>query len=587
MRGGEVDERETARRQGVDLPRSREQEFHDLSERILRYGNRGGPRIDFLREVSGLLLDSSGADALELRLTHEDLHYRWTCTRGPDVDFTFAVVPGPHPPWSDPSGWQNGDDGFERLCHVVVDGRLRSPHRGFTKAGSFLTGNTTATMLLPGQLVESEHDRPVTIGGPFRSLAMIAFAVDEWTMGLLQFKSRRPDFFTPTQVEFLEAVARTLGLAIADRRAQAALRERIKELTCLYGLALVVARAGLSLEAVLQEAVELLPPAWQFPDAACAQITLDGQSYRTRRFLDALHVQTAPIAVGQDVRGAVEVRYFRPRPEFAEGPFLKEERNLINAVAAQLGLQVERRQADLERSRLRQQLQHADRLATIGQLAAGVAHELNEPLSDILGFAQLAKKSPELPPQIGLDLENIIKGSLHAREIIKKLMLFARQSPTKKQPIQLNTVVGEALYFLAARCAKAGIKVEKHLAGALPELPADPTQINQIVVNLVVNALQAMPMGGVLTIETRQEGDMLCLSVQDTGVGMSEEVQSKLFIPFFTTKEIDQGTGLGLSVVHGIVAAHQGSIQVESAPGKGARFEVRLPCHAEPEHGGT
>jgi len=486
-----------------------------------------------------------------------------------------------------PESWSNGDDGLEQLCHVVVDGRLCSPHPGFTRSGSFLSGDTSGTVILPAHLVESEHDRPVKIGGPFRSLAMIAFPVDEWTMGLLQFKSRQPDSFTLPQVEFLEALARTLGLAIADRRAQAALRERIKELTCLYGLALVVARPGVSQESILQEAVELLPPAWQFPEAACAQITLDGQTYRTRRFADALHLQTAPIAVGQDVRGSVEVRYFRPRAEFAEGPFLKEERNLINAVAAQLGLLVERRQADLERSRLRQQLEHSDRLATIGQLAAGVAHELNEPLSDILGFAQLAKKSPGLTPQVAADLENIIKGSLHAREIIKKLMLFARRSPTRKQTIQLNGVVSEALYFLGARCAKAGIKVDQKLAGSLPDLTADPTQINQIVVNLVVNALQAMPHGGLLTIETRQEGELLCLVVADTGIGMTEEVKSKVFIPFFTTKEIDEGTGLGLSVVHGIVAAHEGSIQVESSPGKGSRFEIRLPCGVEAGREGT
>jgi len=233
--------------------------------------------------------------------------------------------------------------------------------------------------------------------------------------------------------------------------------------------------------------------------------------------------------------------------------------------------------------RLQDQLRQADRLATIGQLVAGVAHELNEPLGNILGFAQLAKKDPKLPERSVEDMEKIVKASLYAREVIHKLLLFARQSPPQKTQVNLNQTIEEGLYFLESRCAKAGIELVRELAPHLPEVSADPLQLQQILVNLVVNAVQAMPDGGKLTIKTLGSRDHVWLIIKDTGIGMTEEVKNKLFTPFFTTKDGDQGTGLGLAVVHGIVASHGGSIRVESEAGKGARFEIQLPVRGPAE----
>ncbi|MHC4505499.1 MAG: sensor histidine kinase, partial [Planctomycetota bacterium] len=288
----------------------------------------------------------------------------------------------------------------------------------------------------------------------------------------------------------------------------------------------------------------------------------------------------ARLKAGRD-RGTIEVTYTEERPELDEGPFLKEERNLIDAVAGRVALIVERREAEQDRSKLQGQLRHADRLATIGQLAAGVAHELNEPLGNILGFTQLAKKCPELPEQAKGDIEKIEVASLHARETIKKLLVFARQTPPQRRPVQLNRLIEEGLHFFKARCAKEGIELVLELSPDLPEITADPAQLNQVLVNLVVNALQAMPDGGTLTVRTRPrvtsgEG-RISLVVEDTGIGMSEDVIEKLFVPFFTTKDVGEGTGLGLPVAHGIVTSHGGSIKVDSAVGRGTRFEIELP----------
>ena len=357
-----------------------------------------------------------------------------------------------------------------------------------------------------------------------------------------------------------------------------ALTERVKELTCLYGMAQIASQPDMSLEEIIQGIVELLPPAWQYPEIAFARIILDGISYTTQGFRECHQKQTAEIIVGGMPRGVVELVYVEEKPNLDEGSFLKEERNLINAVARQVALVIERKQAKKEKLKLHNQLLHADRLATIGMLAAGVAHELNEPLGNILGFAQLVKKSPELPVSVEHDINKIEASSLHAREIIQKLLVFARQAPPHKTHVNLNQVVQDGLYFFEARCAKEGIELIRLLSPDLPEITADPGQLNQLLVNLVVNALQSMPGTGKITVQTRFSDHNVYLIVKDTGTGMSKEVLDKIFVPFFTTKDVGHGTGLGLPVVYGIVTAHGGTIDVKSEPGCGTRFEIQLPA---------
>jgi len=364
--------------------------------------------------------------------------------------------------------------------------------------------------------------------------------------------------------------------------AKAALTERVKELTCLYGIAQIAAQPDTSLEEIVQGIVELLPPAWQYPEIALARIILDGISYTTQGFRECRQKQTAEIIVDGVPRGVVDLVYVEEKPDCDEGPFLKEERNLIDAVARQVALVVERRQAEQDKLKLHNQLLHADRLATIGMLAAGVAHELNEPLGNILGFAQLAKKCPGVPASAEQDIAKIEAASLHAREIIRKLLVFARQAPPEKTQVNLNQVVEDGLYFFEARCAKEGIEIVRLLSPDLPEITADPAQLNQLLVNLLVNALQSMPGAGKITVQTRFCDHNVCLIVEDTGTGMSKEVLDKIFVPFFTTKDVGHGTGLGLPVVYGIVTAHNGSINVKSEPGCGTRFEIQLPV-AEPQ----
>jgi signal transduction histidine kinase len=273
--------------------------------------------------------------------------------------------------------------------------------------------------------------------------------------------------------------------------------------------------------------------------------------------------------------------YLEPRPELDEGPFLAEERRLLDSVAREIALIIERRQAEIEQARLQDQLRHADRLATIGKLAAGVAHELNEPLTRILGFAELLKELPGMPPQAASDLGRIESAALHAREVVRKLLLFARQITPRQGKVCVNRLVQEVIAFFQARLTEQSIKVQTELGGSLPDLLADESQIRQIIMNLCINAIHAMEKGGLLTIATQVRGEEIVLSVRDTGPGVPEEIRGKIFLPFFTTKDVDVGTGLGLSVVHGIVKSHRGRIKVVSNAGRGAEFKVYLPVTRE------
>ena len=193
----------------------------------------------------------------------------------------------------------------------------------------------------------------------------------------------------------------------------------------------------------------------------------------------------------------------------------------------------------------------------------------------VLGFAELAGQSPDLPDQVQRDLDRIIAAALHARETVRKMMVFARKAPLHKERVDLNALVADALCLLETRCARCGIEVREVLEAGLPALEVDAEQIYQVIINLTVNAVQAMPTGGRLTVTTRQGAQSVKLMVEDTGEGIDD--LDRIFDPFYTTKDVGEGTGLGLAVVDGIISSHDGTIEVESERGAGSRFVVSLP----------
>ncbi len=371
-------------------------------------------------------------------------------------------------------------------------------------------------------------------------------------------------------------IATVLGSIMFLRRTNNALQERIKELTCMYQLNEVL-QNDLPSDILFDKIVHLIPPAFQYPSVAGCRIIIGGETVQTPGFTpDIMQLRTI-IQTQHESWGEIQVSYSADKISLEPIFFLEEEAKLLELIAQKLAQYLESKAArDAERNMV-EQLRHADRLATLGTLTAGIAHEINEPLTNILGFAELAKKALHDPERVKADLEKIIKSSLHTREIVKKLLFFSRQMPVHIREVNLNTILEEGLYFLEYRCTRENIKVVKEFDSNLPFIDADSGQLIQVVVNLTVNSIQSMERGGELYLRTWYEAGWVYFSIRDTGHGMNKEIQKKIFLPFFTTKPTGQGTGLGLAVVHGILKSHHARIEVNSKPNIGTTFTIGFP----------
>jgi PAS domain S-box-containing protein len=230
---------------------------------------------------------------------------------------------------------------------------------------------------------------------------------------------------------------------------------------------------------------------------------------------------------------------------------------------------------DMER-----QLLQADKLASLGQLSAGVAHEINNPLGLILGYAQLIMREVRPDSQVHTDLKIIEKHAVQCKRIVEDLLKFSRSTGTSKSPVDLNELLREILSVVKGKFLVDRVQVDEHLDARLPRVTADGDKMKQVFMNLIMNARQAITPPGRIVVTTVADPDRgaILASVADTGGGIPAEILDRIFDPFFTTKPTGLGTGLGLSVSYGIVKDHQGEIRVESEPGRGSTFTVLLPA---------
>jgi signal transduction histidine kinase len=220
-----------------------------------------------------------------------------------------------------------------------------------------------------------------------------------------------------------------------------------------------------------------------------------------------------------------------------------------------------------------------DRLASIGQMASGIAHELNNPLTSVVGFSKLLL-GKDLAADVREDLTTINREAKRTANVVRGLLTFARKQGTEKSLVDINSSVQGVLQLRSYEQRVSNIEVNARFAPDLPQIMGNGGQLQQVFLNIIANAEQAMLEAhnrGSLTIVTARVGDIIKTSVADDGPGISPENMKKLFTPFFTTKEVGKGTGLGLSICHGIVSEHGGKIYAESELGKGATFVVELP----------
>jgi PAS domain S-box-containing protein len=361
------------------------------------------------------------------------------------------------------------------------------------------------------------------------------------------------------------------GIIIADRDGRIVLANRQAQM--LFGFAV---------EELLGQPVELLLP--------------EGDRVTHRRHRAAYHQapRTRPMGAGMELSARRKDGTEFP-VEISLSPLETEdgllviaavrditERKRTEAHVQALKEEAERRRVEVERAALEQAARRAEKLAAIGTLAAGLAHELNNPIGIMSSRIELMllEGKAGLPVELREDLEVLHRQAQRVARITQGLLTFARHSSGERAPVDLNHVVRETLLLAERQIAKEGVRVTAELAPDLPAVLGDVDTLQQVVLNLVTNARDALTeAGGDIRIETRRrEGraDLVELVVADTGPGIAPEDVARIFDPFFTTKL--SGTGLGLSITHGIVREHGGTIDVQSAPGKGARFVLAFPA---------
>jgi PAS domain S-box-containing protein len=231
-----------------------------------------------------------------------------------------------------------------------------------------------------------------------------------------------------------------------------------------------------------------------------------------------------------------------------------------------------------QRERMEEQMSQTEKLTSLGLLAAGVAHEVNTPLAVISNYIQmLAREMPEGDPKQAI-IEKIVKQTFRASEIVNNLLNFSRTGPSALADVDVNRVVEETLSLVAHPLKTSQIQVVKHLTDGIPAVRGSANKLQQVFLNLFLNARDAMPSGGILEVRTAAHNGSVEIEVADTGNGIPRDHIHKIFDPFFTTKPGGRGTGLGLSVSYGIIKEHAGKIDVRSAPGRGTSFHVEFPA---------
>jgi PAS domain S-box-containing protein len=481
------------------------------------------------------------------------------------------------------------------------------------------------------------------------------------------------------------------------------LTERTKELNCLYTISRLVETRRHFMEEILRDVVNLIPPAWKYPEITCARIVWEGKEFRTKNFAATDWRLACDLLVKEKLSGKLEVYYLDQRPESEEGPFLKEERNLINAIAERLGKIIERRQTetalqesekrfrdlvensltgisivqdnriiyqnqeqklllgplprssilgdfdnihpdDVEKVKrlsheissgkirkldldfrlfpagqagrkgtlkwvfcramqidyrgkeailvnmidisktkeLEQLLVIQDKMASLGRVAAGIAHEIRNPLSGIniyLNTLEKIYRKEENQAKVDLILDHLKSASGKIESVIRRVMDFSKPGEPKFSLIDINHPVKEAINLTAVTLRKSGIKIESGLAADLPPCRADQNLLEEMVLNLINNAAEAMKTvtsEKKISITTAAAGDgIILLKIDDSGPGVPEDIKDKIFDPFFTTK--NDSTGIGLSLCHRIVSDHGGVLTVSESELGGASFRIEIP----------
>ncbi len=419
---------------------------------------------------------------------------------------------------------------------------------------------------------------------------------------------------TISKLELFRDISDRKKIADELQKSHDTLGQRIKEIKCLYSISNLAGEMGISLEEILQETLEIIPPSWQYPSITSAKIVVEGQEFNTANFQNTVWLQNSDIVIKGQKIGSVEVYYLEEKPESDEGPFLREERDLVNTIGIQLGRIIENKQAEevlakrthelsdaLDNLKTTQQVQlvEAEKMASLGGLVAGVTHEINTPIGiGVTAASTLADRTIEAATaydnrqlkgsalkayfNIAQSSSNLLLNNLNrAADLIQSFKQVAvDQSNLEKRSFAVKKYLQDILISLKPHLKKTPHQITVNGDEQI-EINSYPGAFSQIMTNLVMNSLRhaySTFEAGNLRFEFKLDSEHLIVEYSDDGCGIPPENRDKIFEPFFTTARAKGGTGLGLHIVFNLVTQKlQGTIDVQSEVGVGTTFILNLP----------
>ena len=365
------------------------------------------------------------------------------------------------------------------------------------------------------------------------------------------------------------------------------LAERIKELNCLIDISRIVEKPGITLENILQGIVERMPAAWQYPEITCAQIIFGEQEYKTKNFMSTIWKQRNCIYVNNEQAGLVEVCYLEEKPKVLEGPFLLEERHLINAISEWLGKIIERFKIKEELVTAKNKAEKSSKIKS--NFLANMSHVIMTPLTAILGFSEMLLIDENDENRI--NKLNIIKKSGEIlKNIINDILDFSRIAAQKtkieKSTFSLRNMITTIEDIILPKAKKKNLLLKTNAEGTIPEyVEGDNQKISQVILNILTNSIKFTETGEILFKYKYKDG-ILKIEISDTGIGISEEEQKIIFSPFEQTRNIhnynNEGFGLGLTISKRLLELMNGTIKLESKMGQGSTFIIFIPLPEVP-----
>lgn len=571
--------------QGEVTERKKAEEKQKFAVDILKRLNMFGTQRDVIGDILILIKGITGIEAIGIRLKQGE-DYPYYTTVGFTPDFIEAEN---YLCTRDMEGQilrdEIGNPVLECMCGNIIKGRTDPKLPFFTEGGSFWSNNTTKLLASTTEEDRQARTRNRCNSEGYESVALIPLKSGDEIIGLLQLNDKRPDQYDLEIIKFFEGIGASIGIALDKIRSLNVLETSERKFRMLFDNVA---------DAIFIHNLD--GKFFEVNKVACERLGYSREELLKMGHMD-IDTEESVLSFKKRVKEIEErdCALFEIKQTKKDGTVIPielsskiieyDEKPAILCIARDI----------TERKRMLEQLQQIQKMDAVGRLAGGVAHDFNNLLTGILGSVELAKM--EIPPNSGIleYIDEIESTSRKASGLVRQLMAFSRKQVVLPKVLNLNNTIRD-LEKMLRRIIRENIEFRTIFAPSISNIIIDPGQLEQVIVNLVVNAADAMPDGGRLIIRTRmefmdvdplgkypyiEERKYVFLEVSDTGTGMEKGIVSQIFEPFFTTKEKGKGTGLGLSTVYGIVKQAQGHILVYSEPGYGSTFRVYFPPSIE------